>query len=266
MGTVINTTSLADAINAHCREFEGSDEFRDMIKAHVRGLYDSAIKDVFRWGKFPDAVKKSLEEALPGNLSDIVDLPKYNLLLARCLNEQWQENATSESLVSQMQALIKGIIEEDQLPKYIKASALWQAYMEQYLDDATHEGWERPLAIAEINEEAWGKFFKIGLDKEKPSSGSRFSREKESFYECETYLGFRLETQGDGREKTPVIKDGHEVYSLYTGKLEYSDVLGKNAVQFRSRFERLVGALYYGNSLLVLDESDPDEIYYPGAY
>ncbi|MBO1929905.1 hypothetical protein J4731_23355 [Providencia rettgeri] len=62
------------------------------------------------------------------------------------------------------------------------------------------------------------------------------------------------------------MHDGYPVYSLYAGELEYHDTLGKQVVQFRSEFERLVGALYYGGSLLVLDESDADEIYYNNDY
>ncbi len=67
------STSLANAINEHCRQFEASDEFSEMVAAHVRKLYDDAIKDVFRWGKFPDAVKDALKEALPANITDVCD-------------------------------------------------------------------------------------------------------------------------------------------------------------------------------------------------
>ena len=42
--------------------------------------------------------------------------------------------------------------------------------------------------------------------------------------------------------------------------------MGKKPVQFRTKFEQLVGALYYGDSLLILDQDDADEIYYPNDY
>lgn len=261
------STSLAIAINDHCREFEQSAEFSEMIHKHVKALYEKTIEDTFRWGKFPDAVKKALEDALPANLSEMVDLPKYNLLLARALDEQWQTNATSERLVSQMQELVKDFIEQDKTPKYILASDLWRAYVEQYQDEASHEGWERPLVVINT-EDRHAKFFQIGFEKENTSASStRFGRStKTEYYECEVYLGFRRKESRNGRDSSPLQHEGHEVYSLYTGKLEYSDALGKKPVSFHSRFEKLVGAMYYGDSLLVLDESDPDEIYYPDAY
>ncbi|WP_313824047.1 hypothetical protein [Leclercia sp.] len=262
------STSLANAINEHCRQFEASPEFSEMVSKHVRSLYENAIQDVFRWGKFPDAVKEALKEALPGNITDVCDLPRYNLMLARALDEQWKTNAISDRLVTQMQDLVKDFIEQDQTPKFIKASDLWAAYIEQYQEEAAHEGWERPqVVIAEPDEDWMKNYFQIGLEKE-PHNNSRYShtREKTHYFQCDVYLCFRKETTREDRKDIPVTHDGHEVYSLYTGQLEGSDALGKKPVQFRNKFEKLVGALYYGDSLLVLDESDADEIYYPSAY
>lgn len=262
------STSLANAINEHCRQFEASEAFHDMIDQHVRALYENAIKDTFRWGKFPDAVKKALEEALPANITDIVDLPKYNLLLARTLDEQWKTNAVSDRLVTQMQELVKDFIEQDQTPKYIKASDLWAAYIEEHQEEAAREGWERPqVVIAEPDEDWQQNYFQIGLDKE-PYSNSRWShtKQKTHYFQCETYLCFRKLTTSEDRKEVPVLHEGNEVGSLYTGQLDGSDALGKKPVQFRSKFEKMVGALYYGDSLLVLDACDADEIYYPSGY
>ncbi|MBP2843908.1 hypothetical protein J8655_00065 [Dickeya oryzae] len=263
--STVNATSLATAINEHCRQFEASEEFRDMIHKHVRALYEKTIEDTFRWGKFPDAVKKALEEALPGNITEIADLPRYNLLLARALDEQWKTNAVSERLVTQMQKLVKDFIEQDQVPKFIKASDLWRAYVEQYQEEAAHEGWGRPQVIIYGDERVGrSRFFNIGLDKEEDTSRFR-SREKTSYVECDTYLCFRQETERNDGKETPLMQDEHEVYSLFSGKLDYSDTLGKKPVQFRTAFEKLVGALYYGGSMLVLDD-EADDIYYPNDY
>ncbi|UCZ75370.1 hypothetical protein LHK94_20685 [Dickeya zeae] len=263
--STVNATSLATAINEHCRQFEASEEFRDMIHKHVRALYEKTIEDTFRWGKFPDAVKKALEEALPGNITEIADLPRYNLLLARALDEQWKTNAVSERLVTQMQKLVKDFIEQDQVPKFIKASDLWAAYIEQYQEEAAHEGWGRPQVV--VNDDRDG-FFYIGLEKEPASESSHsFLRkeQKERAYECEVYLGFSRVTNRVDHKDIPVTEDGHPVCRLFTGKLELGDVLGKMPVSFHSKFEKLVGALYYGDSLLVLDD-EADDIYYPNDY
>lgn len=258
------STSLANAINEHCRNFEGSDEFHEMVSSHVRKLYEEAIKDTFRWGKFPDAVKAALVEALPANISEMCDLPRYNLLLARTLDEQWKANAVSDRLVTQMQELVKEFIEQDQMPKFIKASDLWAAYIEENCEEAAHEGWERPEVVIDDDRDG---FFYIGFEKEPFFERSwSSSKRKDNAYSCEVYLGFSKLSIREEHKNVPVMQDGHCVYSLFTGQLGCGDVLGKKPVQFRSKFEKLVGALYYGDSLLVLDESDSGNIYYPNAY
>ncbi|MGS8100564.1 hypothetical protein ACU696_11290 [Providencia sp. PROV_01] len=166
-----------------------------------------------------------------------------------------------------MKDLVLKFIKSHEIPKYIKASDLWKAYVDQYQEEAAHEGWGRPLVVISDGEYTWEKgVFHIGLDKE-PASDSPYShRSKEKYYQCETHLSFRQETIREMREDVTVMHDGYPVYSLYAGELEYSDTLGKKVVQFRSEFERLVSALHYGGSLLVLDESDADEIYYNNDY
>lgn len=244
--------SLATDIAKHCAEFEQSPEYAEMIRAHVKKLYDEAINNTFRWGKFPDSVKKALEEALPANITEMVDLPRYNVMMARALAEQWEATAVGDQLVKQTQDLVLGFIKEDETPEFILASDLWAAYIELHAEEALHEGWERPRVVIENDSNG---FFYIGLDKEPDRYGG-----SDKPYMCEMYLGFHHVT--DDNRKT-VKHDGYEVYALFAGKLENSDVLGKKPVRFRDRFEKLVGALYYGNSKLVLND-DGDDIYYPG--
>ncbi|ROR50235.1 UNVERIFIED_ORG: hypothetical protein EC838_3501 [Providencia alcalifaciens] len=266
-GKNIIADSLANDIAKHCSEFEKSPEYAEMIRTHVKSLYEKAIKDTFSWGNFPDRVKKALESALPENISEVVDLPKYNLLMAKELSSQWEMNGVSEQMVNGMKDLVLKFIKSHEIPKYIKASDLWKAYVDQYQEEAAHEGWGRPLVVISEGEYTWEKgFFHIGLEKE-PASASPYShRSKEKYHQCDTHLSFHQKTTREMREDVAVMHDGYPVYSLYAGELEYHDTLGKQVVQFRSEFERLVGALYYGGSLLVLDESDADEIYYNNDY
>jgi hypothetical protein len=256
--------SLATAIAQHCSAFEQSAEFSEMVQTHVRKLYEKAIEDTFRWGKFPDAVQKALQDALPANISEMADLSHYNLLLARSLQDEWNTNAISARTVSHMQALVKDFIEQDQMPKFIKASDLWAAYIEDHQEEAAEEQWGAPQVV--IDDDQDGVFY-IGLEKE-PHTESRYSstRRKDSAYSCEVYLGFMQVKNRKDRIESPVMEDGHPVYRLFTGQLDCRDALGKKPVQFRSKFEKLVGALYYGDSLLVLDAKDADDIYYPGDY
>lgn len=256
--------SLASAIAAHCAEFEKSPEFADMVRKHVTSLYEEAIKDTFRWGEFPRAVKKALEEAMPANISDLVDLPRYNLLMAKELAATWEGNAVSERLVTSMREHVVEFVKWHEVPKYIKASDLWAAFVKEHEEEATQEGWESPAVLMAYSD--YGSFM-VGLEKapEQSSSYSTRSRSKDHAFQFANNLYFTKETNYEDRVTVDVLHDGKPVWRLFSGALD-GDALGKKVHQFRSDFERLVGALYYGDSLLVLDCDDADEIYYPGAY
>lgn len=256
--------SLATAIAAHCSEFEKSPEFADMVRKHVTSLYEEAIKDTFRWGEFPRAVKKALEEALPANISELVDLPRYNLLMAKELAATWEGNAVSERLVTSMREHVLEFVKSHEVPQYIKASDLWAAFVKDHEEEATHEGWEAPSVLMAYSD--YGSFM-VGLEKapEQSSSYSTRSRSKDHAFQFENNLYFTKQTAYEDRETVDVLHDGKPVWRLFSGALE-GDALGKKVHQFRSDFEKLVAALYYGDSLLVLDADDADEICYPGVY
>ncbi|RLM26540.1 hypothetical protein BIY29_05645 [Brenneria alni] len=259
----VNATSLATDIAAHCIAFEQSPEYAEMIRSHVAKLYEKAIEDTFRWGTFPDAIKKALEEALPGNISKIVDLPRYNLLMAKELATQWKQDAVSDQLVTAMRDKVTTFISDHQIPKFIKASDLWAAFIEDHQEEAAQNGWQRPEVLMEYSE--YGGF-RVGLEKEpfEERSWSNAKRKTHPFEFCDNlYFSQAVEYEDD--KKKEVTHDGHKCYSLYSGKCD-GDTLGKKVIAFHSRFEKLVAALYYGDSLLALDQDDADEVYYPGDY
>ncbi len=264
-------TSLAADIAAHCLAFEQSPEYSAMIQRHVSSLYDKAIKETFEWGDFPRAVKKALEEALPANISQMVDLPRYNILIAKKLEESWALNAVGEQLTAGMQKMVLDFVKPDETPKYIKASDLWKAYIEEHKEEAAHEGWERPEVLMEMSE---NDVFRVGIEKEPASessslySSSRNNKKTHAFEFTDNFYFMRKGEYVDSKGRMDKIMqevDGFPVYELYSGQVD-GDALGKKVIMFRGEFEKLAGALYYGDSLLVLDESDADEVYYPDRY
>ncbi|WP_288078569.1 hypothetical protein [Pseudomonas sp.] len=259
--------SIAQAIEASCAEFEKSPAFQEMLNKHISGMYDSILNDVFRWGDFKKNTEKAISAALPANIGEVADLPRYNVLLAKELATAWESEAASTRVVEHMRDMMKEILTNEQAPKFIKASDLFAAFIEEHKEKALEEGWSSPTAIFEYADYHWcdsDEYLSIGLEEEPSDSSSSFLSRRSSkngAYQCKTYLSLHKEKTGDSRSKEDVLVDGHRVYSLHAGKLD-DDTLGKKPVQFRSRFEKLIGALYYGDSLLVLD-ADADDIYYP---
>ncbi len=207
-------------------------------------------------------MKKALEEALPANISELVDLPRYNLMMAKELASTWEGNAVSERLVTSMREHVLEFVKSHEVPKYIKASDLWAAFIAEHEEEAVQEGWESPAALMQYSE--YGSFM-VGLEKapEENSSFSSRSRSKDHAFQFENNLYFTKQITHEGRETVDVLHDGKPVWRLFSGALE-GDALGKKVHQFRGNFEKLVAALYYGDSLLVLDADEADEIYYPG--
>ncbi|BFI54153.1 Uncharacterised protein [Yersinia similis] len=264
-------TSLATDIAAHCLAFEQSPEYSTMLQKHVSSLYEKTIRETFEWGDFPRAVKKALEEALPANISEMVNLRRYNILMAKKLEESWTLNAVGERMTGSMQKMVLDFVKSEETPKYIKASDLWKAYIEEHKEEAAHEGWERPEVLMEMGE---GDVFRVGIEKEPASessslySSSRNNKKTHAFEFTDNFYFMRKGEYVDSKGRMDKIMqevDGFPVYELYSGQVD-GDALGKKVIMFRGEFEKLVGALYYGDSLLVLDESDADEVYYPDCY
>lgn len=261
-------TSLAADIAAHCLAFEQSPEYSAMLQQHVFSLYDKAIKETFEWGDFPRAVKKALEDALPANISQMVDLPRYNILIAKKLEESWALNAVGERLTAGMQKMVLDFVKSEETPKYIKASDLWKAYINEHKEEAAAQGWERPEVLMEMGDH---DTFRVGIDEEPASelssSFNSSSRDKTHPFQFKDNLYFMRvgEYEGNGRQRSKVWAevDSLPVYSLYSGEVD-GDTLGKKIITFRGDFEKLVAALYYGDSLLLLDENDSEDLYYPG--
>lgn len=256
--------SLATDIAKHCAAFEQSPEYAEMIRAHVTKLYEKAIEDTFSWGDFPRAVKKALEQALPANISEMVDLPRYNLLMAKELAAQWEMNGVSERLVTGMKTMVLDFVKSHEVPKFIKASDLWSAYVDLHKEEAAHEGWARQEVLMEHTEHG---SFVVGLEKEPYEEHSLYSSRKKTYaHQFNNNLYFtKVQTHVDREGWVDKLHDGKPAWRLYSGKLD-DDTLGKEVVQFRSHFDKLVAALYYGDSLLILDADDADDIYYPNDY
>lgn len=252
--------SLAADIAKHCAAFEQSPEYAEMINSHVRKLYEKAIEDTFRWGKFPDRVQKALEAALPANIETMVDLPRYNTMLAKALATEWEQKAISESITKQMQDVVLEFVKTKEIPQFIYASALWDAYIEQYQEEAAREGWEYPDAIMQFSDSDW---FQVGLCKE-PNKDSAYGRgrRKTHVFEFDESLYFMQAREHVNGELVQISHDNKLCYKLAHGKVN-GDELGKKIMSFRGRYEEMIAALYYGRSLLVLDASDADELCYP---
>lgn len=258
----INVSALAQNIAEQCKQFEESQEYKDMITGAVKKLYSSALDDVFCWGDFPNRVKDAIKNAMPSNVSDFVDLAKYNTLMLNTLKTTWSESGIQNHAIQQIQDLTLETVKNMEVPEFVLMSDLFEAFIEANADSAAEENWEKPNVLMRESEsvsEYWG----IGFEAE-PESNSRYSSSKTYEFQFENCLNI-CAIYTDKKEKEFKTHDGHNCYELYAGKVS-GNILGKKIVNPHSRFEKLICALYFGNAYLVWDDCNPEDLYYPHGY
>lgn len=253
--------TLSALLMQRCANFANSEKAVEIIDKGVEALFKNIVEDAFgSYGNFGKTAKEAFKAALPGNVEKIIDLEHYNSMVVRLMRERWAASGVESDLVEKMTDMVNEFVNEEKTPKIILASDLWAAFIEDNKEKAFEDNWQRPQVVVTDDDRG---FIRIGLHAEEATS-SRYASNKESTSDCDVCLGFHQQFNREIGSKTPLQHDGHDLYELYTGHLEYGSVLGKKIIQAYSQFDKLVLALYYGGSLLAWDES-PDDLYYPNC-
>ena len=252
--------TLSELLTQRCVEFANSEQAVEIIDKSITKLFTSVVDDAFRsYSDFGQAFKSAMEDALPANIEDVVDLKKYNTLVTEKMRNSWENSGIEADLQGKVTALVKDFTSDDESPKYIKASDLWKAFIEEKSQSAMESGWESPQVF--INDEHDG-FIQVGIHPEERST-SRYSYNSVSAYNCDYNFHFSVQRTG-AYNSEPLLQDGNNVYELIAGKVN-NKILGKKIIKAYSRFDKLVLALYYGGSFLVWDES-PEDICYSNGW
>lgn len=248
---------LSTLLTQRCVEFSNSPKAVEIIDKGIEKLFGNLIDDAFgSYSDFGKVMKNAMKAALPTNVENIIELERYNSLITRLMREKWETAGIESGIVKKMDEMITEFTSEGVIPKFIKASDLWAAFVEDNSERASEERWDCPQSLIEDDHDG---FIYVGLHAE-PAGG--YKTEVSKAYNCDVYLGFRAE-RVDGWRSAQILHDECPVYELFSGSLEHNKILGKRIIKAYSRFEKLVLALYHGGSLLVWD-SAPDDLYYPG--
>lgn len=258
----INVSALAQNIADQCQRFEESQEYKDMITVAVKKLYTSAIDDVFRWGDFPNRVKDAIKNAMPSDIGNFVDLAKYNTLITNTLKTEWSESGVEDDVVQKIKSVAMDAINNLKIPEFVLMSELLEAFIEGHEEEAAENGWGKPnilLKESEGNDRYWS----IGFEPE-PESFGRYGSAKTHTFSFDNCLNLSP-VFTDRNNKEFKLHEGNECYKLYAGKIR-DNILGKEVIKPYSEYEKLICALYFGGAYLVLDDFDPEDIYYPNEY
>ncbi|WP_314190011.1 hypothetical protein [Yersinia massiliensis] len=249
--------TLSALLTQRCVEFSNSPKAVEIIDKGIEKLFGNLIDDAFgSYSDFGKVMKNAMKAALPTNVENIIELERYNSLVTRLMREKWETAGIESDIVKKMDEMITEFTSEGVTPKFIKASDLWSAFVEDNSEKANEERWDCPQSIIDDDRDG---FIYVGLHAE---AAGGYKTEVSKAHNCDVYLGFRAE-RVDGWRSAQILHEEYPVYELFSGTLEHNKILGKRIIKAYSRFDKLVLALYLGGSLLVWD-SAPEDLYYPG--
>lgn len=256
-----NATGFASDIIKAMQEFQQSEAYGELIKKHIEKMVNDSLDTVFGYrGEYRTQFQQMLKDAMPNDISRMVDLAKYNTLFFQTLQATWADNALPDQVKKHAEKVVLDFAESFKIPEFITMTELIEAFIEENKEDAAQDGWERPYIFFKWNENSYpsdNPSFGIGMEDHKEES--RFSsysttKEKDHAFQFKNNLYF---------SSTKTEHDGHKTYTLYSGRLGYTPLGNSEIKQFYSDFDKLVACLYYGGTKLVLDTEDLDDFYYP---
>ncbi|WP_256675709.1 hypothetical protein [Pseudomonas sp. R5(2019)] len=250
---------LTDRVTA----FAIGDRPATIIDEHVEKMFSEVIKDAFRsYGDMGKAVSEAVKAALPSNLSSVFELTRYNHLIAKALQDTWENSGVEADMVSRAKDAINKVLIEDQMPAEISLRALLEAFIDEHKEEAAEDGWYAPDIRFQTSEYGGLTVFfdKKPKERESRSSYSYSSHSEElSAYSLKNRIGVSFE-KGGGKGRN---ENGHEIGKVFHAAID-GDNVGKN-LSFSSPWEKMTAALYFGQAYLIVD-CDEDEGFSYGLY
>lgn len=234
--------------------FAASDKPVEIIDDHVKKMFTSVIDNCFgRYGDMGKQVEEAIKAALPANLSTVFELTRYNDMVANALKEKWENSGVEADMVRRAQEAIDEVLKKDQMPDVISLQDLLEAFIDENKESAAEERWERP--DIRFQESEYGGMH-IYFDK-KPKEESPYSSRDRSEYSLDNAIHISFDKRGNDRDEK-----GRQVGTVYAARID-NEKIGQT-LRFRSKFEKLLAALYFGASKILVD-CDEDEFSY-GIY
>jgi hypothetical protein len=244
---------LAERVTA----FAASDKPVEIIDDYVKKMFTSVIDNCFgRYSDMGKQVEEAIKAALPANLTEIFELTRYNAMIAAALKEKWENSGVEADMVRLAQKQIDEVLNKDAMPEVISLQALMEAFVEDHKESAAEEHWEAPDIRFQPSD--YGGLH-IYFDKKPKDHGiTSYSRSSErSEYLLDNAIHISFDRHGKDRDEK-----GREVGSVYAAKIDNEKI--SQTLKFRSEFEKMVAALYFGSSKILVD-CDEDEFSY-GIY
>jgi len=247
---------LAERVTVYAQ----SDRPRELIDAGIDKMFKDVVDDAFRsYGDFSKAIKEALKAALPANVSDMFELQRYNALVANALRERWEAAALKTTVMEQAEKAIAEVFDgEGLLTGEVSLKALLDEFIDAHKEEAAEGHWGCPDIRFEESESGSSDFLYIAFDPEPEDSRDRFmlSSDKRSRYSLKHSLHVHIK---GSRETGDHFRPTEQFGEVISAKLDDKKLLLNMSI--RSKWERMLASLYFGNAILVID-CEPNDFSY----
>lgn len=155
-----------------------------------------------------------------------------------------------DSISQLIHADIDEVLTKDQLPEVVSLQDLLEAFIDNHKESAAEERWERP--DIRFQESEYGGLH-IYFDK-KPKEESPYSGRERSEYNLDNAIHISFDKRGNDRDDK-----GRQIGTVYAARID-NEKIGQT-LRFRSKFEKLLAALYFGASKILVDCEEDDFSY-----
>lgn len=248
--------TLAELLRERVTEFAQSPKAVERIDQGIEKMFESVISDCFSsYGDLSKVVKESVKAALPGDISNLFELKRYNAIVVESMKRHWEGAGLEADMQKRIGDLLDSTLHENDFPPVILLSDFMEAFVQQHSAEAFENGWEAPKVVYKESENIAG-YHQLYFDKDPDDPSSYRTR---SIYDLNYRIAFReldeKHTVKDWRDIDQEIPLA-EAYSAMIDSRPASAALNPN------KFGRMVQALYYGMSKIAID-CDPEDTGYP---
>ncbi|MFJ5346649.1 hypothetical protein [Pectobacterium parvum] len=240
----LNTLPLPELLASRITQFAASPAMLEIIDRHVARFVEEVVKDSFcTWDNFGKSVKDAFKNALPGGIERVVDLGRYNAMIEERLRATFASSSIANDMIAKAEAVLNDVMDEKLLLPVIKLSTLMEAFIKDNAERAATEGWDSPSLEIVDGSYPCDDYRTIYFDKE-PGTARPNNRLSLAPVDGEVF-------------------EGEQVYRIYAAAIDdklVQDHLSTDLI--RRDWEKMMFALYYGQSKIIID-CDPDDFYYP---
>lgn len=248
--------TLEDVITDEVHAFSQSGRPAQIVSTCLENMFSEMVRETFSpKGEFASRVKKELADALPANLSDIVDLPTYNNVIITALKHRWMDSGVTGDMLRRAEAAIHEVLLEDQMPEFVSLTALIEAFIEVNQERADQNKWHVPAVFIQESDGFAGRSRYVHVF---------FDAEPENAYRTRNNLFDTTRNETEYANRLTVLIKGHtdlgKEYGQVITALMEGEPIGKKFPMV-TRWQRLVAAMYFGQSKLVIDAREEDFTY-----